>query len=131
MNTVARQYINTAKKYLICPSDYREKYLKLLEKDVEACLEENPDASLSDLEKLLGSPQSAAESYLEEVPPEILSAYAQKRKRNKWVGIVVIITSILLLIALVIYIGHIHAGFSEVIYSPQDASVSNSSSRAT
>lgn len=112
MNTVARQYIKTAKKYLICPSDYREKYLKQLEKDVEACLEDNPDASLSDLEKLLGSPQSAAESYLEEVPPEILSAYVQKRKRNKRVGIIVIIASILLLIALIVYIGHMHIGYA-------------------
>ncbi len=130
MNTVARQYINKAKKYLICPSEYREKYLKQLEKDVETCLEENPDASLSDLEKLLGSPQSAAESYLEEVPSEILSAYSQKRKRNKRVGVIIIITFILLLIALIVYIGHMHTNFTQVIYSPQDVYVS-SSSRAT
>lgn len=125
MNKIARKYTNAVKKHLVCPAQYRNKYLNLLEKDVEACLEENPDASFHDMETFLGPAQTVAESYLEEIPPEILSAYERKRKRNKRVGVIVVITFVLLLIVLIIYICHIHAGFSEVVYAPQDASVSN------
>lgn len=113
MDTVAQKYKKAVKKHLVCPKEYRQKYLQVFDKSLDACLEENPGASFHDLETCLGSPQSVAESYLEEIPSDVLKAYMRRRKRKIWIGIVAGVILVLLLIALVAYIGRMHSGFTE------------------
>lgn len=132
MNAVACKYIKSVKKYLVCPAEYRNKYLKLLKKDLEACLEENPNASFRDLETLLGPPKSVAESYLEEIPSEVLKTYTQKRK---WIARTAIVSGIVLIVALILlvaYMGHLRSGFTQttriIVDSSSEVSVPDVSS---
>lgn len=134
MDTVAQKYRKAVKKHLACPKEYRQKYLQVLGNDLDACLEENPGASFHDLEACLGLPQSVAESYLEEIPSDVLKTYIRKRKRKIWIGIVSGVVLVLLLIALVVYIGRMHSGFTEetkiIAQAPSEASAASSISEA-
>lgn len=130
MNIISQKYIKAVKKYLVCPSEYRTKDLSLIKNDVKACLEENPDASFHDLETYLGLPQSMAESYLEEIPSEVLNAYLRKRKRRIRIVIVGCIILIGLLLLLVTYMSYLRSGFtikSETVVYPAQTNSSISS----
>jgi hypothetical protein len=113
MDTVVRKYRKAVKKHLVCPKEYRQKYLQVLGNNLDACLEENPGASFHDLVTYLGSPQSVAESYLEEIPLDVLNAYLRNRRQKIWIGITSGAVLIILLIVLVAYIGRMHSGFTE------------------
>lgn len=130
MNTVSDKYMKEIKKYLICPDEFRIRDIDLIKNDVRACLEENPDASYHDLELFLGPPPSVAESYLKEIPSEVLDSYMQKRRRKIMTVIVSFAAFIVLLIALVIYIGHMHSNFTvkneTVVYAPSTDLTSSS-----
>lgn len=130
MNAVARNYIKAVKKYLVCSAEYRNRYLELVEKDAEACLEENPGASTEDLEKLIGPPKATAESYMEDVPPKILQTYRQKRNRNRKLAVVLGVVLVAALILLVTYMGRMHGGYivaeKTVVYGSGPAGSSSS-----
>lgn len=134
METIAQKYRKAVKKHLMCPKKYRQKYLQVLKNDLDACLEENPGASFRDLETCLGSPQSVAKSYLEEISPDVLNTYLRKRKRKIWIGIASGTVLLVLLIALVIYIGRMHSGFTEetkvTVYTSSDVSIPSVPSKA-
>ena len=130
MNKIARKYTKAVKKHLVCPAQDRDKYLNLLKKDVEACLEENPDASLHDMETFLGPAQTVAESYLKEIPPEVLNAYERKRKLRKRIAIAGVAVFVVLLILLVTYMSYMHTGSTEIIYAPKEVPASDIASAA-
>lgn len=122
MNAVARDYRKAVKKYLVCPADYRAKYLEFAAKDAETCLQDNPDASLEDLKLLIGPPKAAAESYLEGIPPEIMQEYLRKHGRNRRFSAVFGVVLAAALILLITYMSYMHSNFTEIVYLPSEAS---------
>ena len=63
-NKERTQYIHQIKKLLFCSSKERKKFLKEFNDNIDDFLKDNPEASISDLQKAMGTPQEIADGFL-------------------------------------------------------------------
>ncbi len=63
-NKERNQYINQIKKLLFCSSKDRKKFLKEFNDNIDDFLKDNPEASIADLQKSMGTPQEIADGFL-------------------------------------------------------------------
>lgn len=113
-----KQYLKEIQKQLVCSGKQRKQFLDAFSDNMDEYLKDNPDASLSDLQEAMGTPQEIAENFLANESP----AHIKKRMGIvKWVivGIVAaLVIFIIYLTAMLIDIhkaqrGHFHDVISE------------------
>ena len=113
-----KQYLKEIQKQLVCSGKQRKQFLDDFSDNMDEYLKDNPDASLSDLQEAMGTPQEIAENFLANESP----AHIKKRMGIvKWVivGIVAaLVIFIIYLTAMLIDIhkaqrGHFHDVISE------------------
>lgn len=63
-NKERNQYINQIKKLLFCSSKERKKFLKEFNDNIDDFLKDNPEASIEELQKTMGTPQEIADGFL-------------------------------------------------------------------
>ncbi|MBE6786130.1 MAG: hypothetical protein E7538_07870 [Ruminococcaceae bacterium] len=88
------EYISSVSSLIICPSKQKKAFLAELSSDVEGFLAENKNATKEDVEKIFGTPESIATSF-------ISNADSVKIKRKLSIKNIIILAVIL---ALLIYL---------------------------
>ena len=91
-NKERKQYINKIKKLLFCSSKDRKKFLHDFNENIDDFLKDNPEASIDELQKAMGTPQEIAEEFLSNIDTKEL------RKRTSIVRVLIIIGAVALLI---------------------------------
>jgi len=113
-----KQYLKEIQKQLVCSGKQRKQFLDAFSDNMDEYLKDNPDASLSDLQEAMGTPQEIAENFLANESP----AHIKKRMGIvKWVIVGVVAALVVLIVAIVVALidghqaqrGHFHDVISE------------------
>ncbi|WP_297958887.1 DUF6120 family protein [uncultured Ruminococcus sp.] len=91
-NKERNQYINQIKKLLFCSSKERKKFLKDFNDNIDDFLKDNPDVSIDELQKTMGTPQEIADGFLSNINTKYI------KKRTSIVRVLIIIGAIALII---------------------------------
>lgn len=100
-----KQYLKEIQKQLVCSGKQRKQFLDAFSDNMDEYLKDNPDASLSDLQEAMGTPQEIAENFLANESP----AHIKKRMGIvKWVivGIVAALVVFIIYLAVALIDGH-------------------------
>lgn len=65
-----RQYLKSISDLLLCKPKKRKQFMSDFSNSIDDFLQNNPDASINDLEKALGTPQEIAEEFMADVSPK-------------------------------------------------------------
>lgn len=90
---VIRKYMQQVKQLLICPRDYRRQFIADLQESLAKFVSENESVNESDIISYFGIPEELAQTYLDDIPREELSAYKHKRKLRIIIVFLVLILS--------------------------------------
>ncbi len=71
MHRIQKQYFKEIRRLLPCSSAEKKQHLADLEPSVDAFITARPDVTLAQLYDQFGSPQTIAESYLEQRPDQV------------------------------------------------------------
>ena len=77
-----KDYCRRAGGLLACGRTQRREFDRLTAQSVRDYLQEAPDASWMEVEQILGSPQDAADAFMESMPPDTAERWAGARKRR-------------------------------------------------
>ncbi len=91
-NKERNQYINQIKKLLFCSSKDRKKFLKEFNDNIDDFLKDNPEASIDELQKAMGTPQEIADGFLGNADTKDI------KRRTSIVRVLIIIGAIALII---------------------------------
>lgn len=91
-----RQYVTQGRRALCRGKRLTAEFEQALRHEMESYLEENPGSTPSDVLRVFGSPEQAAEHYLDAVPAELLRADRRAQNRKYYLAVV----GLVLLIAL-------------------------------
>lgn len=91
-NKERNQYINQIKKLLFCSSKERKKFLKEFNDNIDDFLKDNPEASIDELQKAMGTPQEIADGFLGNADTKDI------KRRTSIVRVLIIIGAIALII---------------------------------
>lgn len=80
-NRAAKKYCRSVRNLLPYPAKKRRFVLREIEANISACLEDNPSATLQDLEMRFGAPSQIAASYVDEMGTEALLKQLKVRRR--------------------------------------------------
>ena len=80
-NRAAKKYLQKVRRSLTCPRKLKKRMLDGLRSDIDAYLEEHPNASLEDLTERFGEPAALSESYLSALDAGELKSSMNVRKR--------------------------------------------------
>lgn len=97
-NKERNQYINQIKKLLFCSSKERKKFLKEFNDNIDDFLKDNPEASIEELQKTMGTPQEIADGFLGNADTKAI------KKRTSIVRILVLGISIAVIIIAIFFI---------------------------
>ncbi|HOH88412.1 DUF6120 family protein [Ruminococcus sp.] len=97
-NKERNQYINQIKKLLFCSSKERKKFLKEFNDNIDDFLKDNPEASIDELQKAMGTPQEIADGFLGNTSTQDI------KKRTSIVRVVIIFATIITLIITAVYV---------------------------
>ena len=75
-----KQYCRRAKKHLFCGAGERAQFEQYITQCARDFLGEHPQATFEDLEAALGTPEQAAASFMETLPPGTVEQYRKKRR---------------------------------------------------
>ncbi len=88
-NKIARQYLHCVSRGMPIHGKQKRQFLAALEEDVIRYIEENPDASASQIQEQFGSPDDIAADFIDQMP------HGQIRKkfrvRNRILVVVIIV----------------------------------------
>lgn len=90
---VIRKYTKQVTQLLNCPRDYREKFIADLQESLSKLISENDSVNESDIVGYFGTPAELAQTYLDDVPLEELSAYRRKRRLRIIITFLILILS--------------------------------------
>lgn len=100
-----KQYLKEIQKQLVCNGKQRKQFLDAFSDNMDEYLKDNPDASLSDLQEAMGTPQEIAENFLANESP----AHIKKRMGIvKWVIAGIVAALVILIVAIAITLIDIH-----------------------
>lgn len=92
-----KQYLKEIQKQLVCSGKQRKQFLDAISYNMDEYLKDNPDASLSDLQEAMGTPQEIAENFLANESP----AHIKKRMGIvKWVIVGIVAALVIFIIYL-------------------------------
>jgi len=97
-NKERNQYINQIKKLLFCSSKERKKFFKEFNDNIDDFLKDNPEASIDELQKAMGTPQEIADGFLSNTSTKDI------KKRTSIVRVLIISATIITLIITVVYV---------------------------
>ncbi len=100
-----KKYTRATKRFLDCPKNYRDKFIKEMEHDLAQFIQENDSVEIVDIINYFGTPEELARTYLECVSNKDIKTYKFKRKRyytllGSILSIIVIVTIVLLSVKL-------------------------------
>lgn len=81
MDAQLKKYYRAIKREMLCPGDTKARICKDIENDINAYLQENPDADFPAIEAHFGSPRQICAAYVEEMPTPELMKKLKIRKR--------------------------------------------------
>lgn len=90
---ISRKYIRETKQLLNCPRDYRKQFIADLQESLAKFISENESVDESDIISYFGTPDDLAQTYLDSIPQEELSAYTRNRKLRIIIIFLVLILS--------------------------------------
>lgn len=90
---VIRKYMQQVKQLLICPRDYRRQFIADLQESLAKFVSENESVNESDIISYFVIPEELAQTCLDDIPREELSAYKHKRKLRIIIVFLVLILS--------------------------------------
>lgn len=90
---VIRKYTKQVTQLLNCPRDYREKFIADLQESLSKLISENESINESDIVGYFGTPAELAQTYLDDVPLEELSAYRRKKRLRIIITFLILILS--------------------------------------
>ena len=97
-NAIACKYLKEVKRNLPAAVADKRKFLADFRENLEAFLQEKPDANQEDLVRRFGSPETIAESFLPEAPAgEALRTEKQKKLRKRILILFFIVCAVLLI----------------------------------
>lgn len=70
-----KKYISEIQKLLVCSAKERRKFIRDFNSNIDDFVSDNPDASIDELEKAMGTPQEIADGFMANVSPK----YIKKR----------------------------------------------------
>ena len=97
-NKERNQYINQIKKLLFCSSKERKKFFKEFNDNIDDFLKDNPEASIDELQKAMGTPQEIADGFLSNTSTKDI------KQRTSIVRVLIISATIITLIITVVYV---------------------------
>lgn len=74
-NRERKKYIREIQKLLVCSAKERRKFIRDFNSNIDDFVSDNPDASIDELEKAMGTPQEIADGFMANVSPK----YIKKR----------------------------------------------------
>lgn len=96
---IINQYCKAVKKELSCPCKIKKDLIIRITPDLEAYIDNNPNASFDDISEQFGTPSEIAKSYLASLDEEELKKRLSKAKRI-WTAVIMACTAITLLFAI-------------------------------
>lgn len=90
---ILKKYIRETKQLLNCPRDYRKQFIADLQESLAKFISENESVDESDIISYFGTPDDLAQTYLDSIPQEELSAYTRNRKLRIIIIFLVLILS--------------------------------------
>ena len=66
-NRERKRYLKNISRLLLCGSKERTQFLQDFNNNIDEFLSNNPNATISDLEKAMGTPQEIADSFMENI----------------------------------------------------------------
>jgi len=97
-NKERNNYISQIKKLLFCSSKDRKKFLKEFNDNIDDFLKDNPEASVDELQKAMGTPQEIADGFLGNTSTQDI------KKRTSIVRVLIIFATIITLIITAVYV---------------------------
>lgn len=99
-----KRYCRCACNLLAC--DWTQKYTfnRVIRKSVQACTQESPDMTWSEIECLLGSPEEAASQFMDSLPPGTAEKWAHVHQMHFQLAILAVSLVILLLVGCIIFL---------------------------
>lgn len=76
-----KKYYRAIKLEMLCPGDTKARICKDIENDIQAYLQEHPDADFAAVEEHFGSPKQICAAYVEEMATPELMKKLKIRKR--------------------------------------------------
>ena len=98
-----KDYCRRAGGLLACGRTQRREFDRLTAQSVQDYLQEEPDATWTEVEQMLGSPEEAADAFMETLPPGTAERWAGTRKRRLRLAAVSICLVIALLVGVIAY----------------------------
>lgn len=103
MNNAVDRYLMKVRKEVKSSGDHDLKFYSLFAQEVEGYLSEKPQATLEEIERYFGSPESVVDDFLETQQGAELKKKYLRRKRSSYVlrgALVVLLAIIALLVAI-------------------------------
>ena len=98
-----KDYCRRVGGLLACGRTQRQAFERLTAQSVQDYLQEEPDATWTEVEQMLGSPEEAADAFMETLPPGTAERWAGTRKRRLRLAAVSICLVIALLVGVIAY----------------------------
>lgn len=92
-----KKYINEIQKLLVCEPKERRNFVRDFNSNIDDFLSDNPEASIDELEKAMGTPQEIADGFMSNASPKDI------KKRTSIARIVLIAVAIVAVFIVTIY----------------------------
>ena len=76
----ARQYLRAVKRHLVCSGENRARLMRLTNRAVNACLDDEPDKPYATLVSAIGEPKAFAESLMDGISGDEVKRSRKKRR---------------------------------------------------
>lgn len=100
-NKERKKYIRRVKKTLVCSRKDKKRIISDIDNSIDELLYDDPQADITQLENVIGSPNEIAEEYLENISPDFFRRKKRLFKIIKIIGAFVVLSfAVILLLAL-------------------------------
>lgn len=103
-----KEYCRRVGSLLACGRTQRQAFNRLTADSVQDYLQEEPGASWAEVEQMLGSPEEAAEAFMETLPPGTAERWAGTRKRRMRLATAVVCLIFALLVGVIAFFWKTH-----------------------
>ena len=106
-------YLAEISASLLCGEKEKKEFISCLKNDIQAFLEEKPDAQIADITAVFGSAETISRSFMENSDPK---AIAKKLKLKKYIIAAIVLVLVIYALFVVISLIDVHDeahGFSE------------------
>lgn len=100
-NKERRKYIRRVKKCLVCSRKDKKRILSDINNSIDELLYDDPQADITQLENVIGSPKEIAEEYLENVSPDFFRRKKRLFNTIKIIGAVVVLLFAVILLLVI------------------------------